>query len=339
MRSGWLIALLLVAMLLPFGCSKAEPSGEPAETEDETINVAWFGLVRANEYEQSRGNGMRDKIKKDNLNVELFEFFCEYDPIEQVNQIKDAIAAGKYHVFCIWPMDSNAVVPVIEEAIDAGIIVIGADGPIGPDVRSLEPYPEGVLSMVGRTGYSQGSWLGRAVVQAAEGMEQAKVAYLIGSQGFTVDQERFAGVEDAIKDHPHIEIASFQEGEYRRDISFEVMQDVFEAQPDINIVVSSGDQMTLGAEDAAKAAGLEGIKFIGNGCSVHGWEALKEGRWFASYADIPYTQGEVVIEVAWKAARGEEVPRSVNLEDLRPPLPAAGPLITPADTDSYEAQW
>jgi len=333
----WITALVLAAMLMSMGCSQG--AGTTEADEEEPVKVAFFGLVRANEYEQARGQGMRDKIENDDLNVELYEFFCEYDPIKQVNQIRDAVTAGKYDVLIIWPMDSSAVVPAVKEAIDEGLIVIGADGPIGPNIRSLEPYPEGVVSMVGRTGWSCGTWLGRAVVQAAEGMEEAKVAYLIGSQAFTVDQERYAGIQEVIKDHPNIEIVAFQEGQYRRDISREVMQDVFEAHPDIDIVASSGDQMTLGAEDAAKALGLEGIKYIGNGCSKQGWEALREGRWFASYADIPYTQGQVLIEIAWKAARGEEVPSSVNLEDLRPPLPEAGPLITPDDTDMFEAQW
>jgi ribose transport system substrate-binding protein len=342
-RFHFLVAVLLLIVMAIMGCGQAAPPPEEEEEDEEpaleTVRVAAFILVRANAWEQAKIDGMMDKIENDGLDVELSIFSCEFDPIEQINQIRDAITAGTYDVLAIHPQDSTGIVPVVQEALDAGLIVIGVDAPIGPNLRSLDPHPEGVTAMVGRTGWSTGTWLGKAVVEAAEGLEKAKVAYLIGSQGLTIDQERFAALEEVIKDYPHIEIAAFQEGLYRRDTSFEIMQDVFQAQPDINIVVSSGDQMTLGAEDAAMEAGLEGIFFIGNGCSIQGWEAINEKRWFGSYADIPYTEGEIVIELAYKAARGEQVPRSVNLEDRRPPLPPEGPMITQGNVHLFKPQW
>ncbi|MDW7739707.1 MAG: sugar ABC transporter substrate-binding protein [Bacillota bacterium] len=338
-----LLAILLVFALLIAGCGPTEepPVGEPDGEEpevEESFRVAMFHLVQANEYDQSRNDGMVATAAGQNVQVDFFS--CEYDTQEQINQIQDAIAAGVYDAFIIHPNDSNAVVPSIEEALAEGIIVIGADGPFGPNTRSLDPYPEGVTSIIGRTGWTTGSWLGEAVVAAAEGMEEAKVAYLIGFQALTIDQDRFEALEEVIAPYDHIEVVSFQEGLYRRDTSREIMQNVFQANPDINIVVSSGDQMTLGAYDAAVEAGIaDGIMFIGNGCSREGWQAIKDGYFFASYADIPYTQGVLLIETVAAALRGETVPRSINLEDQRPPLPQEGPMITADNIEQFTGEW
>lgn len=332
------IFLLVLFIILSFmvGCKQSQVSD--VNKEEKPIRIAMFILVRANSYDQARIDGVESKAKEYNAQVDIFS--CEFNTLEQINQIQDAITAKKYDVFIIHPNDSNAVVPVVKEALKENIIVIAADAPIGPDTRSLKPYPEGVKTVVGRTGWTTGKWLGEAVVKATEGKEKCKVAYLIGAQSLTIDRDRYEGLKQVIKNYPNIEIAAFQEAQYRRDLAREIMQNVFQAQPDIDIVVSSGDQMTLGAYDAAKEAGIEkNIKFIGNGCSKEGWEAIRDGAMFASYADIPYTQGQLLVEYAVKAVRGEEIPEYVNLEDIRPPLPPEGPIITKDNLDKYQPQW
>ncbi len=345
MKRNRLLSLILVVILLAIAliftaCGAEEVVGEPVDeetaVEEETVRVADFLLVRANEYEQAKSDGIASMLGE--LNAEVDTYSCEFDTQEQINQIQDAITMGVYDAFIIWPNDSNALVPIVEEAIEAGIVVIGV-GVIGPDTRSLDPYPEGVTSIISTTGWGTGTWLGKAVVDAADG-QPAKVAYLMGSQAFTVDQDRYEALLAVIEEYPEIEVVSLQEGAYRRDTSREVMQNVFQANPDINIVVSSGDQMTLGAYDAADDIGIAGnIKFIGNGCSIQGWEAIRDGVLYGSYADIPYTQGQIAIEMAVKAVRGEEVPASINLEEERPPLPASGPMITINEIDEFDAQW
>lgn len=334
-RFKYLVLLLLTIGLVFSGCTKTPEN----TTEDEkNVCIAMFIVDRASEYDQARIDGVESKA--DELNAEVSIFSCEYDTQEQINQIQDAITADKYDAFIIHPNDSNAVVPAIEDALKLGIVVIGADGPFGPDTRSLDPYPEGVTSIIGRTGWDTGHWLGEAVLQASEGQEKTKVAYLIGIQALSIDQDRYEALEAVIKDHPNIEVVALQEGEYRRDISREVMQNVLQANPDINVVVSSGDQMTFGAYDAAVEMGIEdNIKFIGSGCSKEGWEAVKAGKFFASYADIPNTQGKLLVENAVKAVHGESVSKSIDLEKQSPPLPEEGPLINQQNVDQFKSEW
>ena len=117
------------------------------------------------------------------------------------------------------------------------------------------------------------------------------------------------------------------------------MQNVFQANPDIDVVATSGDQMVLGALQAAEEAGLEDVKLIGNGASKEGCDALKAGEFFATIADIPYTQGQLLVETAVKALRGEPFETSIDLNKVSPPLPKAGPVISKEDLSEYECQW
>jgi ribose transport system substrate-binding protein len=317
----------------------APPTAKPAEPTKEVkkIRIALFVPVSGNTYEEARLRGAQEAAAK--LNAEVVNFAGDYDPLKQINQIQDAIASKNFDALLIHPIDSNAVVPVVQDALKAGLVVVGADSPIGPDADSLEPYPPGVSAFIGRTGKATGEWLGQAVIKACEGKDPCEVAYLIGIQALTIDQVRYKSLEDTIKDHSNIKIVAFQEGLYRQDKSYEVMQNVFQASPGIKVVASSGDQMTLGAEKAAKDAGLEGIAFIGNGASKEGCQALKEGRFFATIADIPYTQGQLLVETAVKAIQSESFERSIDLNKQSPPLPKEGPVINKDSLSQYECQW
>ena len=104
---------------------------------------------------------------------------------------------------------------------------------------------------------------------------------------------------------------------------------MLQAHPDINVFSTSGDQMMLGAQQAVKDAGLTGkVLLIGNGTSKQGYAEIKAGTWFADYADIPYTEGQLSGQIAINAVRGIPVLTSVNNDDQRPPFPPDGPIIT-----------
>lgn len=301
------------------------------------VRIGFFIVALGNSYEEARMAGASGTAAELNATTQFFT--GDFDPIKQNQQIEDAIASKNFDVLIVHPIDNTAVVPPIEEALKAGLIVIGTDAPIGPNISSLDPYPAGVAAMIGRTGTSFGTWIGKSVVEACGNLDPCNFAYLIGNQSLTVDQDRYNAILAVLKDHPNIKIGSLQEGKYAQDVSREVMQNVFQSTPDINVVASSGDQMTLGAILAAEDAGLTGITFVGAGASKLGCQAIKDGKMFASYADMPYTQGQEVVKLAVAAARGQSHPTSVNLETLSPPLPPEGPMINLTNVESYQCQW
>ena len=78
---------------------------------------------------------------------------------------------------------------------------------------------------------------------------------------------------------------------------------------------------------------------MGNGVGDRGYEAIKEGRFFSAYSDIPYTIGKIAGEIAINAVRGEDVPSFVFNDEQSPPLPPGGPIISQENVDEFEPQW
>ncbi len=331
--------ILLIGLAAVFSaCQVATPT---EEAELEPVRIAVFHPVLGNAFTKAVSDGVEDAAARLGGTVQVFGSDPPFDSVAQSNQIQDAIVSGNFDAFVIYANDGNAVIPDVEDAIAAGITVVAVDVVIGPDARSMEPCC-GVSAYVGRTGYGHGLLLGEMIVRACETVEETpcKVGYINGVQALTVDQDRVEAIGDVLKDYPDIEIVANQEAFYLQDTGFEVAQNMLQANPDIHVLATPGDQMMLGAEQAVIDAGLEGkILLLGNGTSEQGYKAVVEGRFFADYADIPYTEGVIAGEIAIKAVRGEDHPTSVFNDEQRPPLPPDGPIITQENVDQFEPQW
>jgi ribose transport system substrate-binding protein len=362
-RNKWLPLLisLTVLMLVMAACQGSAPANEEAapaaeeeatqegvaeeemaeEEEMEPVRLALFHTVLGNTYTKAVTDGAQEAADEMGATLDVFGADPAFDPVSQSNQIQDAIVSGNYDVFLIYAVDGNAVLTDVEDAIAAGIMVVAVDVVIGPDPRAEEPCC-GVTSYVGRTGYGHGLKLAEMMVRACETVEDTtcKIGYLNGAQSLTVDQERVAAIEEVLAEHPDIEIVAMQDAFYLQDEGYNVAQNMLQANPDINVFATSGDQMMLGAEQAVIDAGREGeIILIGNGTGERGYEAIAEGRFFCGYADIPYTMGKIAGEIAIKAFHGEEVPTFVSNDDQSPPLPPSGPIICSDNVDQFEPQW
>ncbi|HET9666210.1 MAG TPA: substrate-binding domain-containing protein, partial [Desertimonas sp.] len=110
-----------------------EPSGDGATTEA-AGDGAIIGLItktESNPFFVKMREGAQ--AKADELGVELRSFAGEFDGDNdaQVTAIEDLISAGAAG-FMITPSDTVAIVPTIEEAREAGLVVIALDTPLEP---------------------------------------------------------------------------------------------------------------------------------------------------------------------------------------------------------------
>ena len=110
-----------------------------------------------------------------------------------------------------------------------------------------------------------------------------------------------------------IKIVAEQEAQFAADPAVKAMQNILQAQSDISVVATDGDQMTFGAEQAIKTAGRKGIALTGNGGGKLGLTAIRAGRWYGTVYSKPYTMGYLATQYAIKATRGQKVPKQVNL--------------------------
>jgi ribose transport system substrate-binding protein len=340
--------MLALAMTLAFGvgaislgnvsAQEATPSTEIAQldcNEVETIQIAFFGFAAANAFAQATWDGIQEA--SDLLCAEARFFDPNFDSATQVAQIQDAIVTGEFEAFVVQSNDGNAVVPVVREAVQEGIVVVGEFTPIGTDYGSIEPQVEGMTSYVGVSITENGEGLGTLAQMACEelGASPCQVAYLEGFRALPLDNARTSAVMDVLEGDENIEVVTSVEGGYTQASGLAAAQDVLQAHPDVNVIVGSS-QAIAGAEQAVDDAGRTGeVMLIGNGAPRQAVQAVKEGRWFAVWLDAERDAGKKAAELAIRAARGEEVPSSFNANTL---------LETPFGTaenipEDFEGQW
>jgi ribose transport system substrate-binding protein len=315
----------------------ATPAATPALdcSTVEPVDVAFFGFAAANGFAQATWAGVQEAAAELCATARFFD--PNFDSATQVAQIQDAITSGEFEAFVIQANDGNSVVPVVKEAIEAGIAVVGEFTPIGTDYDSIEPQVEGMTSYVGTSIVANGEGLAKLGLMACEslGVEPCQVAYLQGFRALPLDNARTEAVLAGLKAAENVEVVASPEGGYTQATGLAAAQDVLQANPDVDVIIGSS-QAILGAEQAVEDAGLTGqVALIGNGAPRQAVAAVREGRWFAIWADAESSAGKEAAAVAIRAVRGEKVPPSVDTTKLLPtPFGTAENL-----PDNFEGQW
>ena len=92
-----------------------------------------------------------------------------------------------------------------------------------------------------------------------------------------------------------------------------VMENMLQANGDIQAVFSANVEMALGAVEAISGAGKD-IMVVGFDATDDAVAAIKEGRMAATIAQQPDLIGSTAVESAVQFMNGESVPTSIPVE-------------------------
>lgn len=296
--------------------SDSNGDGAAANGEEEEVSIAFFGFASANSFAQATFSGIEEVAERENATVRFFD--PNFDSQKQVSQIENATVSGDFDAFIVQANDGNAVVPAVQDAIDEGIVVVGEFTPIGTRYDTIEPQVPGMI-FVGEPPTENGTTLGELGVQACEGIDPCRVAYLEGFKALPLDNARTEAVKAELETASNVEIVASVEGGYTRESGLAAAQNVLQANPNVDVIIGSA-QAIQGTEQALEDVGRAGeVKLIGNGGSVQAVNGVKSGRWFATYVIAEKDAGAKAAELAIKAVRGEEVPESFDTRELQEP--------------------
>jgi len=158
----------------------------------------------------------------------------------QTNQIRNFINQG-VDILIIDPLSATALNPVIEEAVDAGILVIISDEP----VTSKAPYQVMPTHDV---------WMEKLSEYVFKRMNsKGNVVYVSGIEGAPASDMRDRGFERALARYPNIKLLTKVHGMWDPSRAQQVVADVLAAYPQIDGVVAQ-DGECLAAIRAFQAA-------------------------------------------------------------------------------------
>ena len=212
----------------------------------------------------------------------------------QVNQLEDLIAK-KVDGIVLSPMDSKAVIPVLKKAKAAGIPVVLVDQTIEANNEDL------YISYIGTDNTNAGKVAGETLSKALNG--KGNVLIVRGANGSSAGNERVDGFKAGIAG-TSIKIIGEQPGDWKNDIAMQVVENMLQANGDVQGIFTASDVMLNGILTALKNAGKNDVKILSVDGSDDGKQMIKDGEVYGSMAQFPNVMGTKSIELLMSAING-----------------------------------
>lgn len=293
-KSVWLMLLLVVFTVsaLLTGCSstKQEPAAKKTVVglSVSTLNNPFFVDLRDGAKAAADANGM-----------ELVVMDAQDDASKQLANIENLIQQ-KVSVIIVNPVDSKAIVPAIEAANKANIPVITVD-------RTAAGGQ--VVSAIASDNVAGGKMAGQFIVDKLGG--KGKLVELEGVPGSSAANDRGKGFNEAVKAAAGLTVVAKQPADFDRAKGMKVMENILQANPEINAVFAHNDEMALGALEAIKAANRTGIIVVGFDATADAIKAVNDGTLAATVAQKPKDMGKIAIETAKKVMGKETIAATI----------------------------
>lgn len=272
--------------------TESAPAAAPEMAEAPTVGFAVSTLENPFFVTMKEGGD----AKAAELGIEMITLDAQDNNEKQASQVEDLISR-KVDVLIVNPVDSDAIVNAVKAANAAGIPVITVTRPSngGEVVQHLDI-----------DNAEAGKLVAEELVKVLGG--KGKVAILEGIAGTPSAQARQAGFVDYLKAYPDIEVVSSLTANYSREEGATVMEDILQANPELDAVYAHNDEMALGAVRAIIAANrLDQIKVFGIDATDDALAAIEKGEMAATVKQQPALQMAMAVEAAYKTAQGETV--------------------------------
>jgi fructose transport system substrate-binding protein len=335
------LGLGLAASLVLAACGGDDGGGtESGGGDGETVTIGLITKTDTNPFFVKMKEGAQAKAEE--LGAELQSFAGEFDGDNeaQVEAVEQLIAQGAKGIL-ITPSDSAAIVPSLDKAREAGLLVVALDTQTDPpDAADVTYATDNFLA-----GQLIGQW-----AKATLGNTPAKIAMLdLNPDQVSVDVQRDQGFLDGfgldvgdetrIGDENLPEVVGHDVTNGDPEGGRTAMENLLQRDPNINLVYTINEPAAEGAYEAIKAAGKEGqitIVSIDGGCP--GVESVQAGAIGATSMQFPLLMAEEGVQAVVDFAESGEKPDTGGEEFINTGVT----LITdkPASgVDSEDTTW
>ncbi|WP_232663839.1 sugar ABC transporter substrate-binding protein [Pseudonocardia sp. TRM90224] len=254
--------------------------------------------------------------------VELQSFAGKQDGDNeaQVQAIETLISRGAAG-FLITANDSKAIVPALDKARQAGLLVIALDTPTDPATAADATFAT--------DNYQAGTLIGQwAKAKFEKEGKQARIALLdLSANGVSVDVQRDQGFLDGfgidvgdktkIGDETDPRIVGHDVTDGAEEGGRTAMENLLQKDPTINLVHTINEPAANGAYEALKAAGKQNdvtIVSVDGGCP--GVATVKSGQIGATSQQYPLKMASLGVEAIAKFAKDGTKPSTTAGKDF-----------------------
>lgn len=226
------------------------------------------------------------------------------DNESQVDKQIDMLAAAlakKPAAIGFAALDSQAAIPLLTQAKEAGIPVIAFDSGVDSDIPLATAATDNV---------------------AAAALAADKMAELIGGSGKVAvvahDQTSRTGVDrrdgfvnEMKSKHPEVEIVAIEYGGGDHLKSTEITKAILTANPDIKGIFGTNEGSAIGVVNGVRESGAK-VVVVGYDSGKAQTDAIREGLMAGAITQNPVGIGYETVKAAVAAARGEKVEPKID---------------------------
>lgn len=235
-------------------------------------------------------NGVEEEANKLGINLVILD--SQNDPAKELANMENLLIQ-KPKAILINPTDSSAVVNAIRLANNKNIPVITLDR--GSEAGKIATH-------VASDNVAGGKMAGDYIIEQLN--NTGKVVELEGIAGTSAARDRGKGFNDALAGS-NIKVVAKQVADFDRIKGLSVMENILQAQTEIDAVFAHNDEMALGALKAIEASNRE-ILVVGFDATADAVKSVDEGKMAATVAQQPMMIGSLGLNAAVKIMNGEE---------------------------------
>lgn len=338
-----LTTLIAVLALVVAACGGSDDDTATTAADDGTATTAGaaadgdviVGLITKNEtnpFFVKMREGANAKAEELGVELRAFAGTGDEDNASQVSAIEDLIAVGAAG-FMITPADTVAIVPTIERAREAGLVVIALDTPLDPIDAADATFAT--------DNFRAGELIGQWAAANVEDPDNAKIALLninesqptvgvLRNQGFLTGFGVDIGDPNQWGDETDPRIVGQDISNGNEEGGRSAMERLIALDPEIDVVYTLNEPAAAGAKLALDAAGLEALIVSVDG-SCTGVQDVADGNIGATSMQFPLLMASLGVDAI---ATGEIPPNTPGLEFFNTGVE----LITDGPVDGVESQ-
>ncbi|MFV0384001.1 ABC transporter substrate-binding protein [Paracoccus sp. (in: a-proteobacteria)] len=199
-------------------------------------------------------------------------------------------------------LDSQAAIPLLRKAQDAGIPIIAFDSGVDSDIPVALAATDNVA----------------AAALAADKMAEligdaGKVAVVAHDQTSRTGVDRRDGFVNRMKEaHPNIEVAAIEYGGGDHLKSTEITKALLTANPDLKGIFGTNEGSAIGVVNGVKEMGTQGIVIVGYDSGKAQKDAIRDGLMAGAITQNPVGIGYETVKAAVAASKGEAVEKTID---------------------------
>ena len=289
--TGKLALCLASAFLLT---STAAWSQAPAPKNGKNYRIAYIARAQGDSFAAWLADAVVKESKKyPDTQVTVFDGQSKNELI--ASHIENAVT-NKYDLILLQPLDSEAQVAPVKDAVKAGIKVVTVNNRVNdPSIPAVDADP-----------------IQQAEVNATLAIKQvpqnAKVVVLMGPAGNMHSDKRREGWKKHFFDQrKDVKIVGEQIANWNKDEGMRLMEDWSQSNSRIDAVISMNDNMAAGALEAVKGSGKPFPLAYGVDGSAEACLKIKSGEMTSTSLQSAYALAELSVKMSHDLLTGKKV--------------------------------